>query len=164
MLEVGLIFLPLAVHAGLGLRTLAREKLKYGVPKHHHGSDLRQWLQRMSAVIMLVFVLFHLLTMQRWLGGRFDPQHAFSSASGAIWHFWRDLPAAHPVNVLFAQLYLIGLVAVTYHVANGMATGAAVLGLTRTPAAERRLWVICRMAAPALLLAGVVAWVAFAVD
>jgi succinate dehydrogenase/fumarate reductase cytochrome b subunit len=163
VLEAGLIFIPLAVHVGLGLRTLAREKLTYGVPKHHQGSALRQWLQRVSAVVLLGFLGFHLLTMQRGLGGRFDAHHAFSSASGAIWQFWRELPAGHPGNVLVAQLYLIGLVAAAYHVGNGIATGAGVLGLTRTPAAERRLWVICRVAAPVLLLAGVVAWGAFAV-
>lgn len=163
VLEIGLVFLPLAVHAGLGMRTLAREKLQFGVRKHHHGSDLRQWLQRVTAIIMLGFLTFHLVTLQRWLGGRFDPDHAFSSLSDAIWHFWRGLPAGHPGNVLFATFYLLGLTAVAYHLTNGIATGASVLGLTTTVPARQRLWGICLVAGPGLLLAGVAAWWAFGV-
>jgi succinate dehydrogenase/fumarate reductase cytochrome b subunit len=163
VLEISLVFVPLGVHVGLGLRALCREKLKFGVEKHHHGSDLRHWLQRVSAVIMLVFIVFHLVTMHRWFGGKFDPHHAFSSASDALWHFWRGLPRGHPGNVLFAQLYLLGLLAMAYHLTNGLATGAAVLGLATTPAAQQRLWRLCRVAAPVLLLAGLVGWWAFAV-
>src|ERR1035438_9812283 len=88
ILEIGLIFIPFTIHVALGLRTLRREKLKFGVEKHHHGSDLRQWLQRVTALIMLAFILFHVVTLHRWFGGRFDPQNAFNSASHAIWQFW----------------------------------------------------------------------------
>jgi succinate dehydrogenase/fumarate reductase cytochrome b subunit len=65
ILEIGLIFIPLTIHVALGLQTLHREKLKFGVEKHH-GSDLRQWLQRVTAVILLAFLAFHLATMNRW--------------------------------------------------------------------------------------------------
>ena len=162
VLEIGLIFLPLGIHAALGLRTLRREKLKFGVEKHHHGSDLRQWLQRVTAVILLTFLLFHVATLHRWLGGRFDPDHAFSSASQAIWQFWHGLPAGHPGNLLFAQFYLLGLGAAVYHVSNGVATGAEVLGWVNTSAGQRRLGRACLLVAPLLLLAGMVAWYAFA--
>jgi len=162
VLEVGLIFLPLSIHAALGLRTLRREKLKYGVAKHHHGSDLRQWLQRVTALILLAFILFHVVTLHRWFGGRFDPQHAFSSASQAIWQFWHGLPAGHPGNLLFAQFYLLGIVAAVYHLTNGVVTGAEVLGFVSTRVAQERLWRISLIAAPALLLAALAAWYAFA--
>ena len=160
VLEIGLVFLPLAAHVALGVRTLARERLTFGVQKHHHGSDLRQWLQRVTAVILLVFLTCHLVTLHRWFGGRFDPGHAFSSISDAIWHFWRGRPAGDPANVLFATFYLLGLTAVAYHVANGVATGAAVLGLAKPVRAQRRLGRVCLVAGPVLLLAGVAAWYA----
>jgi succinate dehydrogenase / fumarate reductase cytochrome b subunit len=163
VLEVGLIFLPLGIHVAFGLRTLRREKLKFGVEKHHHGSDLRQWLQRVTALIMLAFVLFHVITLHRWFGGRFDPHHAFSSASQAIWQFWHGLPAGHPGNLLFAQFYLLGIIAAVYHLANGVATGTEVLGLVNTPAAQKRVGRACLLIAPVLLLAGLSAWYAFAV-
>jgi len=133
VLEIGLIFIPLTIHVALGLRTLGREKLKFGVEKHHHGSDLRQWLQRVSALILLVFIAFHIGTLHRWFGGRFDPRNAFNSASQAIWQFWHGLPAGNPGNLLFAEFYLLGMVAAVYHLANGIATGAEVLGFTTNP-------------------------------
>src|ERR1019366_382224 len=151
VMEVGLIFLPLTIHVA------------FGVEKYHHGSDLRQWLQRVTALIMLAFILFHVVTLHRWFGGRFDPGNAFSSASHAIWQFWHGEPVGSFPNLLFAQFYLLGIVAAVYHVANGLATGAEVFGFVKTPAAQNRLWRISIFAAPALLLAGMAAWWALAV-
>jgi len=152
------LILHLVIHS-LALR---REKLKFGVAKHHHGSDLRQWLQRVSAVILLAFILFHVITLHRWLGGRFDPHSAFDSASRAIWQFWRDLPSGHPVNLLVAEFYVLGIFAAAYHVSNGIATGAQVLGLTAKSVAQKWLGRICLLLAPALLLVGLAAWHTFA--
>jgi succinate dehydrogenase / fumarate reductase, cytochrome b subunit len=163
-LEVTLIFVPLAVHLKFGLRTLQREQLRYGIEKHHHGSDLRQWLQRVTAVILLAFLVFHIATMHRWLGGRFAPDAAFTSASQAIWQFWRGLPVGHPANLLVATFYLLGIVAAVYHFANGVATAAEVLGWVETPVAQRRLGRACLLAGAALLLIGMVAWYALSLN
>ena len=160
VLEIGLIFIPLTIHIALGLRTLGREKLRFGVEKHHHGSDLRQWLQRLTALILLVFIAFHVVTLHRWFGGRFDSHDALGSAARAIRQFWRGLPAGHPGNLLFAQFYLLGIAAAVYHLANGIATGAEVLGWVSTPGSQQRLWRISVIASSALLLAGLAAWLA----
>jgi succinate dehydrogenase / fumarate reductase cytochrome b subunit len=160
VLEIGLIFIPLTIHVALGLRTLGREKLRFGVEKHHHGSDLRQWLQRLTALILLVFIAFHVVTLHRWFGGRFDSHDALGSAARAIRQFWRGLPAGHPGNLLFAQFYLLGIAAAVYHLANGIATGAEVLGWVSTPGSQQRLWRISVIASSALLLAGLAAWLA----
>jgi succinate dehydrogenase / fumarate reductase cytochrome b subunit len=162
VLEIALIFIPLAIHMAFGLRTLWREKLKFGIEKHHHGNDLRQWLQRVSALILLAFITFHVVTLHRWFGGRFDPHNAIGSVSQALWQFWPGLPAGHPVNLLVAEFYLLGIAAAVYHLANGIATGSEVLGFTAAPAAQQRLWRTCLAAAPVLLLAGLAAWHAFA--
>ena len=178
-LEIGLIFIPLTLHVALGLRTLGREKLRFGVEKHHHGSDLRQWLQRVTALILLAFLTFHLATMHRWglhlvfrlthwpglaryaAGGLFEPSRALSSARDALGNFW-SAASGHPANLLIAQFSLLGIAAAVYHLANGAATGAEVLGLTTTPAAQQRFGRICLVAAPALLLIGLAALYAFA--
>ena len=73
------------------------------------------------------------------------------------------MPAGRMSNLWFAQFYLLGLLAAVYHLTNGVATGAEVLGWVRTPAARQRLGRACFIAAPALLLAGMVAWQALAV-
>lgn len=162
VLEIGLIFIPLTIHVAFGLRTLWREKLRFNVQKHHRGSPLRYWLQRVSAVVLLAFILFHVGVMHRWFGSRFDARDAFNSASQAIWQFWHGLPPGHPLNLLFAQFYLLGLAAAAYHVANGISTGAEVMGWVRTPAAQDRLWRLCLCGAPVVLLTGLVAWYALA--
>jgi len=162
VLEISLAAV-LTFHIAVGLRLMRRDKLKFITGDHFHGSPLRQWLQRVTAVILLAFLLFHVGVLQRWLGGRFDPHNAFSSASHAIWQFWHGAPAGSFPNLLFAQFYLLGIVAAVYHVANGLATGAEVLGFVSTPVAQERLWRTCVIAAPALLLAGLAAWWALAV-
>jgi len=180
VLEIGLIFIPLTIHVALGLRALRRELLKFGVEKHHHGSDLRQWLQRITALILLAFLAFHLATMHRWglhlvfrlthwpaleryaAGGLFEPSCAFSSARDGLGNFW-SAATGNPANLLIAEFYLLGIAAAVYHLANGVATGAEVLGLASTPAAQQWLWRLCLVAAPLLLLVGMAAWYAFAV-
>jgi succinate dehydrogenase / fumarate reductase cytochrome b subunit len=162
VLEISLAAV-LTFHIVVGLRLMRRDKLKFISGEHFHGSPMRQWLQRVTALILLVFIAFHVVTLHRWFGGRFDPHNAFSSASRAIWQFWHGQPAGSFSNLLFAQFYLLGIVAAVYHVTNGLATGAEVLRLIKTPAAQERLWRICVIASPALLLAGLTAWYAFAV-
>ena len=180
VLEIGLVFIPLAVHVALGLRTLRREKLGLRVKKHHHGSDLRYWLQRVTAVILLVFIVFHVATMHRWglhqvfrlthwpvleryaAGGLFDPSHPFVSAREGFGNFW-SAAAGNPANLLLAQFHLLAIAAAVYHLANGVATGAEVLNLVTTPAAQRRLWHVCLVTAFALMLTGLFAWYVLAI-
>jgi len=178
MLEVGLVFIPLAVHIAFGLRTLCREKLRFGVEKDHHGSDLRYWLQRVSAVILLAFVLFHIATMHRWglhlvfrlthwpwleryaAGGLFEPSRAFASVRDGLGNFW-SVASGHPANLLVAQFYLLAIAAAVYHLANGVTTGAEVLGFTATVQQRRRLWHICIISGTSLGAIGMAAWYAF---
>ncbi|MGO8697256.1 MAG: hypothetical protein ACLQVY_06005 [Limisphaerales bacterium] len=177
-LEIGLI-LALAIHIAFGLRTLRREKLIFDVKKHHSGSDLRYWLQRVTAVILLVFLAFHLATMHRWGlhllyqmthwpgvkryagSGLFEPQRALASVSEAQWHFW-DQHAANPANLLIAEFYLLGIAAAVYHLANGAATGSEVLGFVTTNRRKEGLWLACVGAGSILAAIGLAGWYAFA--
>ena len=160
--EISLV-LVLTFHIVVGLRLMRRDKLKFISGNHAHGSPMRQWLQRVTAVIMLAFILFHVVVMHRWLGGRFEPGNAFNTAAHAIWQFWHGQAAGSIPNLLFAQFYLLGIVVAVYHVANGLATGAEVFGWVSTPAAQDRLWRVSICTAPILLLAGMAAWWALAV-
>jgi succinate dehydrogenase/fumarate reductase cytochrome b subunit len=180
VLEIGLIFIPLTIHVALGLRTLHREKLTFGIEKHHHGSDTRYWLQRVSAVILLAFLAFHLATMHRWglhlvfrlthwpalerfaAGGLFEPSRAFASVRDGLRNFC-SVAAGNPANLFIAQFYLLAIAAAVYHLANGVAIGADVLGCTRTARQQYRLWHICIVSGTALGAIGMAAWYAFVV-
>jgi succinate dehydrogenase / fumarate reductase cytochrome b subunit len=179
VLEVALIFIPLTIHVALGLRTLWSEQLTFSVRKHHCGSEVRYWLQRVTAVILLAFLAFHLATMRQWrfhlgyeitpwlvlgpglAGGLFEPQRAFEFVSGRLWRFW-DGHIANPANLLILQFYLLGVASAVYHLANGVATGAEVLGFAATIKQKEWCLRLCTGAGFVLAAVGMAAWYAFA--
>ncbi len=179
VLEVGLIFIPLTIHVALGLRTLWSDKLRLILGKHHHGSEVRYWLQRVTAAILLAFLAFHLATMRQlrfhlayeitpWLvpgpgpaGGLFEPKRAFEFVSGNIWRFW-DEHTANPADLLIVQFYLLGVASAVYHLANGVATGAEVLGFAATSRQKEWCLRLCTGAGFVLAAIGMASWYAFA--
>ncbi len=180
MAEIGFIFIPLAVHIGYGIRFLWREGFTLPNRKHHYGSAGRFFLQRVSAVILLLFIVFHVATMhpaglhqvyrfthwtalQRYaIGGLFDPNLAYESTANGIRSFWNVQELGHPGNMVIVAFYLLAVLAAVYHLANGVATAAMVWDVTpdNSPAA-RRLWHVCLAGGAVLLVLGVGAWYAF---
>lgn len=161
VLEISVVFLPLAIHLGFGLQVLWQDKLKYN-PDKLRGSALGQCLQQASALILLVFLAVHLLTLHRWFGGAFDPGHAGRSVTKALWQPYGTGAAAARANSLVAAFYPVGLLAALFHTANGIYTGADILGLTPTPLQQLRLWRISLGAMACFLLAALAAWYAAA--
>jgi succinate dehydrogenase / fumarate reductase cytochrome b subunit len=179
VLEMGLIFIPLTIHVALGLGTLWPDKLRPNVRKQHRGSEVRYWLQRVTAMILLGFLAFHLATMRQWrfhlayeitpwlmlgpgpAGGLFEPQRAVEFVSNTVWHFW-DGHTANPANLLIVQFYLLGLASAVYHLANGVATGAEVLGFVTTIKQKEWCWRLCTGVGLVLAAVGMAAWYAFA--
>ena len=180
-LSLTLVFLPLAIHVGFGLKMLRGAGFAYHSGKHHRGGDLRFLLQRVSAVILLVFLGLHVLTLHSWgfhqlyrltgwdalhayqTSGLFHPAQAFASTSRAM----RSLASpAGPLaigNVVVMGIYLLAVWATAYHLANGLSTTAMVWNLTRTREAEARLAHVCAVFGIILACAGTLAWYAFAV-
>ena len=180
-LSLTLVFLPLAVHVGLGLKLLKGAGLAYQTGKHHHGGDLRYLLQRLSAVILLVFIGLHVLTLHSWglhqvyrltgwnsldayaSSGLFHPTDAHASTARAIRTLASSAGPLASGNVAVMGLYLLAIWATAYHLANGLSTTAMVWNLTRTPDSERRLAIICAGFGIALACVGTLAWCAFTV-
>ena len=180
-LSLTLVFLPLAVHVGFGLKMLRGAGLAYHTGKHHRGGDLRFLLQRVSAVILLAFLALHVLTLHDWgfhqvyrltgwdalstyqLSGLFQPDRAHASTTSAI----RDLASpAGPLaagNVLVMGFYLLAIWATAYHLANGLSTTAMVWNLTRSHEAEARLARVSAGFGIVLACVGTLAWCAFTV-
>jgi succinate dehydrogenase/fumarate reductase cytochrome b subunit (b558 family) len=137
-IEIFGIFLPLAYHAlyGVYLALIGRENaLSYSYPKN--------WLytlQRVTGVVALFFILYHLseFRVQKWLYGMrveafYDTlaAHLSSTKWGIPW---------------LALLYLTGVAAAVFHFANGLAGFAMSWGLAVTRQAQRRVavasWVL----------------------
>lgn len=144
--EILFIFLPLAFHAGLGVKIWLEGKpnaLSYPL-----WGNLRYTLQRVTGVIALVFILVHLWHMH-WLGGYFgggyfDPHDATRTAAGAMqfsrWWAW--------------PLYYLGVSAAVFHFANGIWTFLITWGVTLGRESQRKVGYACAVFGIALALAG----------
>lgn len=141
------IFLPLGFHAALGVKMWLQEAPN---TKHYqYWGNVRYRLQRITGVVALVFILAHLWQMH-WLAGRlpgggmFDHEHA---AGTTAWILQNHAVWAGP-------LYLLGILASTFHLANGVWTSLITWGITIGPNAQRKAGYVCAVIGVALALAG----------
>jgi hypothetical protein len=110
----------------------------------------------------LAYRVTHWPALERYAAtGLFDPQRAFASVSEAMSLFWGGR-ASNPANLLIAEFYLLGIVSAVYHLANGVATGAEVLGFVTGNAQKESLWRCCMGAGVVLAAIGIIGWYAFA--
>ncbi len=122
------IFLPIIYHTVYGLWITFT-----GQPNVGNYPFAKNWfylLQRISAFVIVFFILFHVLGMKGFLGHTlsFDPDNATATA-------------ARSINASWAVAYLIyplGILASCYHLANGFWTAGITWGLTISAAAQKR--------------------------
>jgi succinate dehydrogenase / fumarate reductase, cytochrome b subunit len=137
------IFIPIIFHAGLGIVRAVNCETNSG--SYRYGSNVRYTLQRVTAWIALFFIAWHVFHMHGWFhfdfwtqhiasqfgGGKFNPEHATSTAAVAL------------QPLLVKILYAIGVLSTVYHLANGLWTSGITWGIWTTPAAQRRADYVC---------------------
>ncbi len=132
-LEWFLIYLPILFHAvyGTWITFTGRPNIdRYPYPKNYF-----YVLQRISAIIIAVFILFHILAMK----GLFGSTLAFHPEAATI-------TTARHINASFFLKYLvypIGITASCFHLANGFWTAAITWGLTVSAGSQRRWGIVC---------------------
>lgn len=148
------IFLPLIFHAAIGFYIIAG-----GLPntsQYPYESNVRYTLQRVTGMIAAAFILWHVFHMHGWFhtewwmnnvaanldGGNFFPYNAASSAGLALKSF---------VQI---AIYAIGVLACTYHLANGIWTAGITWGVWVDPPAQYRAGVACWIFGVVLSLIG----------
>ena len=147
------IFLPLIFHAVVGV-WIAMGGLP-NVGRYEYGANWRYLLQRVSGMIALVFILYHVFHMHGWfhaeawlamiepLGGhQFRPYNAPTTAGAAL---------QNPVIVAF---YALGVVASVFHLANGLWTMGITWGVWTSPAAQKKALGACSAFGVGLLVVG----------
>jgi succinate dehydrogenase/fumarate reductase cytochrome b subunit (b558 family) len=136
VLEVVLILGPLLFHAAYGMWIGLQRRPR----EHAYDSDLMLSLERVSGVIVLVFVVAHLweTRVPTWTGhllvGSYSTKlvEQLSSLQGGIpW---------------IALGYLVGMAATVFHLVNGLTSFSITWGLTKTPIAQRRARLFFRAA------------------
>jgi succinate dehydrogenase / fumarate reductase cytochrome b subunit len=130
VLEVVLIALPLLFHAGYGLAVIRQgraEPIRYPYLRNR-----RYWLQRLSGVGILAFLLLHL-----WL----------TRIQGILEPALRVDLYAHMQSQLsdpwVLAIYAIGLLLSVFHLANGLWSMSIVWGLAVSARAQDRIAVAC---------------------
>ena len=151
VVEWGFIFLPLIFHAVFGFVII-----RGGLPNQNsypYGANFRYSLQRASGMIAMVFIFFHVFHLHGWFhtegwletaknlnGANFRPFNAASSLHLALRGF--AMPA----------LYMIGVAACVFHLANGIWTMGITWGAWVSPAAQKRAGWVCLLFGLALMV------------
>jgi succinate dehydrogenase / fumarate reductase cytochrome b subunit len=143
LVEWGFIFLPLLFHAIFGVVII-----RSGLPNtgnYPYAKNLRYTLQRVSGMIAMLFIFWHVFHMHGWFhsdawlknvaeplnGARFRPYNAASSLALAL------------QGGLVPVLYAIGILACVFHLANGIWTMGITWGVWVSKSAQRRADWIC---------------------
>lgn len=142
-IEWGALFFPFLFHMFYGLVIIYS-----GQPNVLHESHGRNWLyflQRLSAFPALGFILFHVVST------RF--MHSEESANMYV------VMTEAFSNPLILAFYILGIVSIAFHFANGIATFCMTWGLTVGPTSQRIVGYACAGVGFVLAVMGI--WAAF---
>lgn len=153
-IELGMIFLPLAFHTVYGIWIVFSGQWNIG----NYGYT-RNWLyvfQRVTAMVILLFALFHILSMRGFLPGEFGraltfrPTEAVNSTVEHLMYAWWIWAVAYPIGILSSA----------FHTANGFYAAAITWGLTISSQAQKRWGAVAVLMFLFLFGAGMTALVA----
>jgi succinate dehydrogenase/fumarate reductase cytochrome b subunit len=159
------IFLPLLLQSASGLYLATKEGMKYDIKRCDRGGKMRFFLQRLSGLAILVFLLVHVGSMYGWslgrniahlLDGRLPEGNAFSYTA-SVFQPWTSSAA----NLFSVAFLLAGVLGMVYHAANGLLSGAILWKIVESPGGRTRCGYVCAGIAIVLAVMGTVAWHAF---
>ena len=154
VIEWSLIYLPILFHTVYGIWiTLTGQP---NVDRYPYKKNWFYLLQRVSAVVIVFFMLFHVFALKY---GLFGTNLAFNPHGGALRTVAQHMDASFFITWL---LYPIGILASCYHLANGFWTAAITWGLTVGDGAQKRWGYACAGLFALTFVAGIIALVAAA--
>lgn len=151
-IEIMVLWLPIAFHAGLGIYFARTGMGNYA--RYSYQDNLRYTLQRLTGYIGVAFIFLHIASLRwGWTFGGLLPTFDASRASSSVAIHMQDGLLGGTVAIL----YLLCVLALVFHFANGLWTAGITWGLTVSAAAQRRWGQVCAAIGIALALAGVTA-------
>ena len=132
LIETAMIFLPLLYHTVYGIYITFTGQ--WNVGNYGYTRNYLYAIQRVTAMIILFFALFHILSMRGWFPGEFgraltfEPNNAVASTVHHLYYAWWIWGVAYP----------IGIAASAIHTANGFYAAAITWGLTISEKAQKR--------------------------
>lgn len=154
VIEWTIIYLPILYHTVYGVWiTLTGQP---NVNNYPYGKNWAYVCQRLSAVVIVFFMLFHVLSLKYGLFGTglsFDPHRR--ALQTVAQHMETHL-------LITWLLYPVGILASCFHLANGFWTAAITWGITISRGSQRRWGYACAGLFAVTVIAGLVALIAAA--
>lgn len=121
-LEIFIIYLPLIFHAVLGVYIAFTAK--HNVGKYSYGRNWAFFFQRITGIITLIFIVWHVwqTRVQVALGNAVVNAELMENILTQPFYFW---------------FYIISILAVVYHLANGLWGFAVTWGIAQSPKSQR---------------------------
>jgi succinate dehydrogenase / fumarate reductase cytochrome b subunit len=132
------IYLPIIYHTLYGLWITFTGQPN--VSRYPYGKNWFYFFQRVSAIVIALFIAFHVLAMKGVFGGEMGRQLTFSPVDHATQSTVNHMHAAWWIGYV---VYPIGILASCYHLANGFWAAAITWGLTVSKGAQRRWGFVC---------------------
>lgn len=126
--ELAFIWIPLAFHAGFGAYYTYTGQVNLGTFKY--GRNWMYFIQRVSAVILVFFIIGHMAS------ARFGDGLEIAGGVAAAW-------------------YILGILSATFHLANGIWGFCITWGITVGPKAQRTVGIFTMIFFVALSFAGI---------
>jgi succinate dehydrogenase / fumarate reductase cytochrome b subunit len=152
--EVGGIFIPLIYHAVYGIVITLEAR-----PNNLHYPYPRNWfytIQRLTGVILFFFILFHVLNFRFGLVPGLNTDSVATHSDKAFDIVAREF---HIIPILL--VYIVGITATVWHLANGIWLFLVDWGITIGARAQRLTGYACIAFGALLLLVGLNAAIAF---
>ncbi len=156
LIEIGVLFLPIAFHAILGIWFASSGRIN--VDRYGYQNNWRYTLQRLSGYLGVVFIFLHITSLRfGWTYGGLMPAFDPDAASSSV--------AVHmqegSLGLFVPLFYLVSVLALVFHFANGLWAAAITWGLAISAAAQRRWGYACAAIFVLLSGAGITAIVGF---
>ena len=122
------VYIPLLLHSLLGVLLVFENKLQ---PSYTYFSHLLYWLQRLSGIGVLLFIIAHVWNAKLgpWIAGTWGT-HFEHLSSG-----FTD----PETGLLTKTVYVLGVLGAVFHFANGLNTFCMTWGIALTPTSQRRV-------------------------
>ncbi len=140
------IFIPILFHAIVGVVIIAGS-----VPNttsYPYGKNYRYYAQRATGMIGFAFIMYHVFQTRGWIHNGWWMEHFTRPLGGAEFYPYN---AASTLGMIFQGsaaaliwiIYLIGVLSLVFHLANGIWTMGITWGVWISPAAQQRASNVC---------------------
>ena len=122
------VYIPLLFHSLLGVLLVFENKIQ---PSYTYFSHLLYWLQRISGIGVLLFIIGHVWNAKLgpWIAGTWGTH--FEHLSSGF--------ADPETGMLTKTVYLLGVLGAVFHFANGLNTFCMTWGIALTPTSQKRV-------------------------